>query len=430
MNRVIFLQHLPLDKKLTGCLVTENIITKSLADCTGIDMGYVGSVGSDENTISNNIISGSGSTSINVNASLGSLNNVISGNTIINSADYGIMLQTDSWGTQRDLSGTVVSGNEISGGSHGIGVTYGKGTAASPIVIRDNHVHGVTTGTKGDIEGIEVYNSAYVDVVRNVVEANATGIQVKGSLCEGVMVRYSDITGNTVGVEAVDLTAGAPLDAKYNWWGNASGPYNATTNPSGSGDAVSGAYVSYSPWLYKSQSECVTTSYPAASRSLSVGWNTLSVPAKLITTADAINELVPSGISAGYYFDGIWKELNPSSVLFPCDAIYIKMTSAKTVLFQIDGAATYVPTKELALGWNLIGLANVSSLPVNAAVASVSGSYAQVVSPSMNSHEWVWIAGQVDTPPPMLVGEGYWIFITKTPATLGGFTICPIVPKY
>lgn len=35
--------------------------------------------------------------------------------------------------------------------------------------------------------------------------------------------------------------------AEQNWWGDASGPYNATTNPSATGDAVSDD-VDYSPW--------------------------------------------------------------------------------------------------------------------------------------------------------------------------------------
>ena len=34
------------------------------------------------------------------------------------------------------------------------------------------------------------------------------------------------------------------LDAQYNWWGDASGPYNATTNPFGYGDIVD-ANVTY-----------------------------------------------------------------------------------------------------------------------------------------------------------------------------------------
>ena len=40
------------------------------------------------------------------------------------------------------------------------------------------------------------------------------------------------------------------LNATMNWWGNATGPYHSTTNPSGRGCAVSD-YVDYTPWLIK-----------------------------------------------------------------------------------------------------------------------------------------------------------------------------------
>ncbi len=39
-----------------------------------------------------------------------------------------------------------------------------------------------------------------------------------------------------------------PLRAEYNWWGDASGPWEASTNPSGAGDKVN-FYVFYSPFL-------------------------------------------------------------------------------------------------------------------------------------------------------------------------------------
>jgi hypothetical protein len=40
------------------------------------------------------------------------------------------------------------------------------------------------------------------------------------------------------------------FDARYNWWGDATGPYNPTLNPSGLGNPVSDN-VNFSPWLLK-----------------------------------------------------------------------------------------------------------------------------------------------------------------------------------
>ncbi len=38
------------------------------------------------------------------------------------------------------------------------------------------------------------------------------------------------------------------IDARYNWWGDASGPYHLSTNPFGLGNPVSD-YVNYHPWI-------------------------------------------------------------------------------------------------------------------------------------------------------------------------------------
>jgi hypothetical protein len=52
--------------------------------------------------------------------------------------------------------------------------------------------------------------------------------------------------GNTVGIDwSIGPTA---VDAMGNWWGNETGPYNPTSNPSGTGDPVTGN-VNYSPYL-------------------------------------------------------------------------------------------------------------------------------------------------------------------------------------
>jgi hypothetical protein len=62
-------------------------------------------------------------------------------------------------------------------------------------------------------------------------------------------VNYNNIYSNTqYGVYRTalgDLTG--VLDARYNWWGHASGP-NHSTNPTGLGDKVTD-YVSFRPWL-------------------------------------------------------------------------------------------------------------------------------------------------------------------------------------
>lgn len=58
-------------------------------------------------------------------------------------------------------------------------------------------------------------------------------------------VRDSSIVGPAVGIE--NETA-ADLDATGNWWGDASGPRHAESNPLGAGPTISD-HVSYDPWL-------------------------------------------------------------------------------------------------------------------------------------------------------------------------------------
>ena len=109
------------------------------------------------------------------------------------------------------------------------------------------------------------------------------------------------------------------------------------------------------------------------------------------------------------------------------DAIYIKMISAQTVLLKVDGAAFFTPSKSLVAGWNLIGLASLTSKTEEEAVAPItSTSFGQIVSPSLNATEWVFIGGG-STANSLVVGEGYWIFM-KSAATMGGFTILPLRP--
>jgi DNA polymerase III delta prime subunit len=111
------------------------------------------------------------------------------------------------------------------------------------------------------------------------VKARGTGNDSSYSsnpaILEGVAVSGGSFTGNTVGIrlgepgksntEPADLTvsnaiisqntqfglsnelSGVTATATGNWWGNAGGPRNVSTNSAASGDAVS-ANVRYSPW--------------------------------------------------------------------------------------------------------------------------------------------------------------------------------------
>ena len=62
------------------------------------------------------------------------------------------------------------------------------------------------------------------------------------------------ISGNKIyGVYNADSTV--TINALYNYWGNALGPYHATSNPDGRGDWISD-YVNYDPFVNYDFSPC------------------------------------------------------------------------------------------------------------------------------------------------------------------------------
>jgi parallel beta-helix repeat protein len=71
-----------------------------------------------------------------------------------------------------------------------------------------------------------------------------------GVSCEGSstpVIHYNDIIDNQgYGVRNTDGTV--TVDARYNWWGNSTGPYHPVSNPGGLGDTVSD-YVDFDLWL-------------------------------------------------------------------------------------------------------------------------------------------------------------------------------------
>lgn len=69
-------------------------------------------------------------------------------------------------------------------------------------------------------------------------------------------INYNNITNNLAyGLENVDATQ--TVDATCNWWGNASGPTHTSSNPNGTGDAVSDN-ITYLPWLVALDGPCAS----------------------------------------------------------------------------------------------------------------------------------------------------------------------------
>jgi hypothetical protein len=370
----------------------------------------------------------------------------ISGNTLTNCGQYGI---TFGGNGTKDATGTI-SNNAITNGYSSIDLCdYLSTVSLTGNTITGAYNYGVY------LEG----NNNHSVVIKNNTFTGSPGYGIKSDEIDDVVtINYNDISGNsTYGIQSTSLTSVTEsLDCKYNWWGNATGPtYTALTgatitksNPNGTGDSITDD-VLYYPWLHKSRADVVAdnASYQACTMKLVSGWNTLSTPVKLISTADSVDELIPSGMTIGYYYDATgWHLITTGYVLNACDAVYVKMSAVTYVLLKFDASAFSAPSKDLDAGWNLIGLAYLSSSGMDAddAVASVYKTaanlpgYSQVFSPSLNATQtdmygaagssWtVSMAEHGGSTSHMFAGLGYWIYMQNA-ATLAGFEITPIAP--
>lgn len=193
-------------------------------------------------------------------------NNVIVGNFALMAAGGGIYCLGSS---------PIITGNTITE-NNGLGGGGISCDAASPIITNNTITHNwatwFTVGTSGG--GILCVNNSVPIIRHNTISMNTATVAWGGGLhCDasspiidsctisdningGIgatngaipIINHCNITDNTN--EAVrNRDSLVMVVAEYNWWGDASGPYHPTVNPSGQGDTVSD-YVDFDPWLY------------------------------------------------------------------------------------------------------------------------------------------------------------------------------------
>ena len=139
---------------------------------------------------------------------------------------------------------------------------YALGTTNLPITLTDS------TGLPGTWKGITFQststaildncNISYSDPYQPMVRIYSSRVSIQnskifGSLHDGIfiigaqpMLNYNQIYGNAFGLR--NNTPTTVVNAINNWWGDPSGPYHATSNPTGIGNAVSNGVI-FSPWL-------------------------------------------------------------------------------------------------------------------------------------------------------------------------------------
>jgi hypothetical protein len=378
----------------------------------------------------------------------------ISGNTLTNCNDYGIQIRGNNVDPYRYVT-AVITNNTITNGYSSLNLSdYIASATITGNTITGAYRYGIK------VEG--AHNTTAVAIKNNTITGCA-GADSEGAIhipdedtASVITVQYNDISGNNGYAIYAAASPTGGHDCKYNYFGSATGPaYTALTaatvsksNTGGAGDAITDK-VCYYPWLHKSLADVVAdnASYQASTMSLVSGWNTLSTPVKLISTADSIDELIPAHMTIGYYYDATgWHQITTGYVLNACDAVYVKMSIATDVLLKFDAGAWTMPSKALSAGWNLISLAYLSSSGKNADDAVVSvyqtaaglPGYSQVISPSLNATQtnmfgvagasWAYSSGAgYASPQDMFAGLGYWCYMQNA-ATLAGFEITPIAP--
>ncbi len=201
---------------------------------------------------------------------VGSLNNVsITSNTFNNQGVLGtyssvpdsadIFLHgfgTSNGPVTSTIWGVTVKGNtfRMNGGSgHGYGVAM-KGALGGPISIDHNVMLG--SGSSRPLAGVQFISpnvATGVSITHNIITGFGTGLS-SDALPSGAQVSATQncIMGNSTA--GATVTSGTALVADQNWWGAASGP-KASSNPSGTGNGVSGS-ITFKPYLTSPAAIC------------------------------------------------------------------------------------------------------------------------------------------------------------------------------
>ena len=253
--------------QLTGadhCLL-ENLLVEKCN--SGINLYR----GSDHNIIQNCEINGIGGHGISIYGSdLGCTHNIIRNNRMIGCAwymPYGkyhlAVMPIFSNVSYNVIEGNILTGTGVGYGMCLWGYTYGR--ADMPEVgnlIRANNISNFDTavyirGRNPETGTLNLVTNT--SILENNIKDNRIGVYVEGFDSNVIgLLHYNNIEGNTEYGALFNATYGtAILDARFNWWGDPTGPYHNTTwtykgepyGPNyGLGDRVSD-YALYYPWL-------------------------------------------------------------------------------------------------------------------------------------------------------------------------------------
>jgi parallel beta-helix repeat protein len=180
------------------------------------------------NTVSSSSING-------IDLSSGSLysspiyNVSFSSNTVSSNGMHGIYLS--SVFADSPIYDVTFSSNTVSSNSyHGICVSSPQHFADMfDLTLVNNMI------TANNQKGVSIMENINSNLTRNSISYNLYGVFYTTS--QSNRANYNDIYRNTYGMIVAD---GATINAEYNYWGGATGPYQSSINPEGTGNSVNG----------------------------------------------------------------------------------------------------------------------------------------------------------------------------------------------
>jgi parallel beta-helix repeat protein len=250
--------------------------------------------------------------SISIGGKGGKYTSCVVKNNTISGAEYGVGISLSS------VSGSIISDNYISGPGKGRCIDISN---SDDIQITGNTIRGSNqglnlSGTSNLIvaENIIINNnysvqllkplggliissgSSHISVTNNTINNNNAGIVIDAAAGSGNTISFNNIINNYDRMMPSNRwnilnNSGTLVDAENNWWGDLSGPYNATSNPGGLGNDASDN-VDFSPWI--SRIELNTQPQPSNSVDLQAilyDSNDVSVPVGAIIYFQLNSEL-------------------------------------------------------------------------------------------------------------------------------------------
>ena len=177
----------------------------------------------------------------------------LTNNTCSNNKKSGISLSSSEYATLTsnsclnnsqgfDLasaSHSILVHNVAMNNAYGVRIQRSKNVMVEDITCTYNHEYGV-------------YMASGVSSTRitfSLISENTIGIGLRNHDSENNIVEYTHIFANAeYGIYIQQAQLSPIITAKYNWWGNQTGPYHPSDNPNGKGDNVS-SYIDFEPWI-------------------------------------------------------------------------------------------------------------------------------------------------------------------------------------